>query len=362
MNQNQERVSSTQIFFMIILFEIGSTPLFMLGSKAKQDSWMAMSLGALAGFILLLLFLWIQSRSPRKNWMVILQQGFGRIAGIILGLLYCLYFSYESMRNVRDLGELGKLVILPNTPMFLTMLIFISMGAYAIYKGVNVMFYLAEVLLPFMMVLYAFLIAMLLVLGNVDFTKLMPVLEQGIMPVVQVALPDIVSFPFGQMLVFLMIWPLWNQNGVPVKTTLLGYISVSLFLIFMNILNMAILGPAIATTSQLPFLKSARTISHFIFIERLDLFVTILLFHGLLMKMTLFFFCAVHGVAQLTQRSPRIWVIPIGLIIYGASFIEKDYAQHFAIGLGPSLKVDILFQIAVPLLLLALLLIRRKQR
>lgn len=356
----QERISSVQIFLMVILFEIGSTPLFLLGGKAKQDSWISMSIGSLAGFLLLLVFLWIQQRSPRLSWMNILQRGFGRVAGTAIGVLYCIYFAYESMRNVRDLGELTKLVMLPETPIFLTMLIFVSIGGYAISKGVEIVFNLPELLLPFMMLLYALIIALLLIVGNVDFTKLQPVLEQGFLPVVQTALPDIVSFPFGQMLVFLMIWSLWNRNGVPVKSTLLGYFTVSLFLIFMNVLNMAILGPAIATTSQLPFLKSARTLSHFLFIERLDLIVTILLFYGLLMKMTLFFFCAVRGFAQLTQRSSKFWVIPLGLLIYASSFIEQDYAQHFAIGLGPSLKVDMLFQIAIPLLILSMLLIRKR--
>ncbi|WP_240472974.1 GerAB/ArcD/ProY family transporter [Paenibacillus sanguinis] len=362
MKEHQERISSVQIFFMVIFFEIGSTPLFLLGGKAKQDSWIAMSIGALAGFLLLLVFLWIQQRSPRSSWMNILQHGFGRIAGTAVGALYCLYFAYESMRNVRDLGELTKLAVLPHTPMYLTMLIFVSIGGYAISKGAEVVFNLPELLLPFVMLSYAVLIALLLTFGNVDFTNLQPVLEQGFLPVVQVALPDIVSFPFGQMLVFLMIWPLWNQRGVPVKSTLLGYFVVSLFLIFMNVLNMAILGPAIATTSQFPFLKSARTLSHFLFIERLDLIVTSLLFYGLLMKMTLFFFCAVRGMAQLTQRSDKLWVIPFALLIYAASFIERGYVQHFAIGLGPSLKVVTVFQIAIPLLILPILLIRRRIR
>lgn len=362
MEQQQERISSVQIFFMIILFEIGSTPLFLLGGRAKQDSWIAMCIGSLAGFLLLLVFLLIQQCSPRSSWISLLQRGFGRVAGIVAGVLYCLYFVYESMRNVRDLGELAKLVMLPETPMSLTMLIFVGIGAYAIFKGVGAVFNLPELLLPFMTLSYTVLIGLLLVLGDVDFLRLRPVLEEGLLPVIGVALPDIVSFPFGQMVVFLMVWSLWDQSGVPVKSTLLGYFTVSLFLIFMNILIMAILGPAIATTSQIPFLKSTRTLSHFLFIERLDLVVTILLFYGLLMKMTLFFFCAVRGVAQLTRLSGRIWVIPLGLLIYGASFLERNYTEHFSVAYAPSLRAFVFFQIIVPVLLLPLLFIRRRSQ
>lgn len=362
MKEHQEKISSVQIFFMVIIFEIGSTPLFLLGGKAKQDSWIAMCIGALAGLLLLLVFLRIQRCSPDLSWMSLLQQGFGRVAGTIIGILYCLYFAYESMRNVRDLGELAKLVMLPETPMFLTMLIFISTGGYAIYKGAQVVFNLPELLLPFIMLSYAIIIVLLLTLGTVDFTKLQPVLEEGFVSVARAALPDTLSFPFGQMLVFLMIWPMWNQSGVPVKSTLLGYFTVSLFLIFMNVLNMAILGPAIATTSQIPFLKSTRTLSHFLFIERLDVVVTTLLFYGLLMKMTLFFFCAVRSVAQLTHHSSRLWVIPVGLLIYGASFIEKNYTEHFTVAFAPSVRGFVLFQVVIPVLILPLLLIRNRSQ
>ncbi|ANS75902.1 hypothetical protein AWM70_15990 [Paenibacillus yonginensis] len=49
------------------------------------------------------------------------------------------------------------------------------------------------------------------------------------------------------------------------------------------------------------------------------------------------------------------------MLIFGASFIERGYAQHFAIGLGPSLKVDVVFQVVVPVLLICFLLIRGRR-
>lgn len=81
------------------------------------------------------------------------------------------------------------------------------------------------------------------------------------------------------------------------KNTLIAYITISLFLIFMNALNAAVLGPTVAGISQLPFLKTVRTLSNLQFVERLDILVTIQLFIGLLIKMMLFYFCAVKGSA-----------------------------------------------------------------
>ncbi|MNW59772.1 Spore germination protein [compost metagenome] len=126
----------------------------------------------------------------------------------------------------------------------------------------------------------------------------------------------------------------------------------------MNALNVAVLGPAIAGTSQLPFLKTVRTLSNLKFIERLDILVTIQLYIGLLVKMMLFYFCSVKAIAELTRKPAKWWVFPVGAAIYGASFLERDYTQHIAIGLGPSLKIDSVFQVAVPLLLAVSILLR----
>lgn len=359
---NKEQVSSLQIAFMIMLFEIGSTPLFLLGGKAKQDSWIAMCTGSAAGFLLLMLLMWIQHRSLGTDLIGILRYHFGKVPGAVIGGVYGLYFAYQSMRNVRDLGELTAITMLPRTPMAVTMLVFLLLALYAIWKGAEVVFRLPEVLLPVMLFFYLVLVLLLGIMGSIDFNRLAPVMEGGLMPVIKAALPDIVSFPFGQMIVFLMLWSLWEKPGVPVKYTINAYLLISLFLIFMNALNAAVLGPAIAGTSQLPFLKTVRTLSNLKFVERLDILVTIQLFLGLLIKMMLFYFCSVKAAAELTGRPAKWWVFPVGLVIYGSSFLERDYTQHIAVGLGPSLKLDPVFQVAIPLLLALSILVRSRIR
>lgn len=44
------------------------------------------------------------------------------------------------MRNVRDLGELTAMTMLPRTPMAITMLVFVLLALYAIWKGAEVVF------------------------------------------------------------------------------------------------------------------------------------------------------------------------------------------------------------------------------
>ncbi|GGA46381.1 GerAB/ArcD/ProY family transporter [Paenibacillus physcomitrellae] len=363
MKPQKEQITSLQITFMVTLFEIGSAPLFLLGSHAGQDAWMATAVGSLAGLPLLFLFFWIQSKAADRDWIGLLRSGFGPYIGSILGGTYSFYFAYQSMRNVRDLGELTKLILLPATPMFMTMLIFVMTGGYAVWKGIHVVFRLPEMLLPIVLFLYAMVIAVFFFLKVMDFNRLAPVMENGFWPIVQVAVPNLVSFPFGQTLVFLMFWSFWENKGIPVKQTLIGYLIVSLFLIFVNSVIVAVLSAPIASASEFPMLKAVHSLSSLRFVERLEILLSILLYVGLYMKMTVFFLCAARAMAFITKKTARFWTIPAGVVIFGASFIEQGYAQHFAIGLGPSLKVDVVFQVVVPMILICLLLLKgRKNR
>lgn len=171
-----------------------AAPLFLLGADAKQDSWLAMSAGAAAGFALLLLFMWLQQRLPEMELPEMLRFGFGRIAGTFFGIVYSCYFAYQSMRNLRDFGELTALIMLEATPISITMLVFVIIAGYAIWKGAEIIFRLPEILLPGLLFCYFLLIILFLLMGNVDIRRLTPVAENGLWPILQAALPEILSF------------------------------------------------------------------------------------------------------------------------------------------------------------------------
>ncbi|MCZ8512862.1 GerAB/ArcD/ProY family transporter [Paenibacillus filicis] len=348
---SEERISKHQLAMMIVLFEIGSTPLFMLGMKAKQDAWLAMSAAAIIGLLLLLLFLGLQKKERLLSLFGMLRKYFGRRFGSFLGWSYVVYFGYESMRNVRDFGELMNLSLLSETPKYAIMSIIVVISMYGLMKGLEVFFRLPEILVPLVFFSYAGLILLFAVAELVHFQRLSPVLEQGIGPVLQAAFPEIVSFPFGQMVIFLLFWRLVQESESIGKTTVCSYLSVAAFLIFMNALNLAVLGPALAGVSSFPFLQSVQLISVAEVFERMDVLMALLIFNGLLIKMMAFHLCAAMGIAELTSIPYQRWVIPVGLVIFATSFLEPSYTVHIWVGLVISVKIFTIFQIVIPVLL-----------
>ncbi|ULL14087.1 hypothetical protein DVH26_06295 [Paenibacillus sp. H1-7] len=354
----RQQISATQLTFVIILFEIGSTPLFFFGSKVGQDAWLAMLMGAVIGLLLLCLFLWIQSKEPERDLIQILNVYFGRFIGSIFGASYFVYFGYESMRNVRDFGELISVTILSQTPIVVIMLIVILIAAYGVYQGVEVFFRIAEILLPVILVSYGILFLLLFLGDLVHFERLGPVMENGLLPILKASFPDIVSFPFGQMIVFLMFWQMVREKKVVVKTSVLAYVLVAIFLVFVNILNLVILGPTLAGMAALPLLQASQLISVADVFERVDVFVTLLIYVGLFIKMSAFYYCAVQALSHLTGKRYKLWVLPTGAVIFAVALLEPNYTYHISLGLTTSLKVFPIFQIAIPLLLSAVMLIR----
>jgi len=192
-----EKIDKSQLASMIVLFEVGSSSLFQLGSEADRDSWIAVLTGAGVGVMLLGMFLFIWRRDPGKNLFGLLQTYFGKWAGTVLAAMYVLYFADESMRNVRDFGDLMILSVLPQTPIFVVMLVMVLLSAYAVFQGVEVLFRLAELFLPWVLLGYGLLLLLFFSSDLLNAQHLFPVLEHGFKPVWKAAFPAIAVFPFG---------------------------------------------------------------------------------------------------------------------------------------------------------------------
>jgi spore germination protein KB len=347
-----QQIGKNQLSILIIVFLLGSTPLFELGIKAKQDAWMAMTLAAFAGLLLTVMYIRVQKRSPESELAELYIMHFGKWIGGFVGILHALWFAYQSMRNVRDVGELTMMAMLSFTPKWIIMLFIMSAAAYTVSKGLEVFVRVVQLLFPIAALSYFFIILLLFIARLPSITQLLPMLEHGAMPVVKAAFPDLLSFPFGEMIIFFVFWKHVSEKKTIGRVSYWAYIGVSAFLILMNALTLCVLGPEIASLTALPLLEVVQLIRLANFLERLDVIVTLLLFIGLYVKMTALYMASVFTFNAVTGIAYRYLVMPIGLLIYAASFVERNNTVHIWVGLDITLKVAPLFQVVLPLLML----------
>jgi len=357
-----ERINTSQLGAMIVLFQIGSTTLFEPGIELRQDVWLVVLLSCLSGLLLLALYLTIQRRDPENNVFGMLIRYFGPWIGRVAVCFYIVFFAYESMRNVRDFGDLTNLTVLPRTPMQIVMLVFTLLSVYALFKGIEVFFRFAEFIVIAVIGFYALLVLLFILSGVVAVERMFPILSSGPLPIVtQVGLEG-VWFPFGQMFVFLTFWRFLQEKQRPAlrRASLRAYLISSTVILTMNVLILCALGPELTKVSTIPLLQATQLIQLADILERFDALVFLLLYVGIFVKATLWFLAAVLGLGELFRLHYRYFVLPVGGAIYAAALLPRSWQEHLATGelVAIQYKLNPIALGVVPILLLAVMLIK----
>ncbi len=353
-----EKISAGQLASIVILFQIGSSSLFLLASEAKHDAWISVAIAMVLGMgMLLFVTIPIQSRAPHSDLMEMLTRYFGKYLGFIVGLAYIGYFIYKSVRNVREFGDLVILYLLPGTPLDIVMIVLLAVGAYAIIQGIEVFFRVGQLMLPWLLLIYILLFGLMLISGLVDLKKLLPLFERGWIPVWKAAVPEVISFPFGEMIVFLIFWKHVVRFSDIKKFTLIPYTFSGLFIVLTNMLIIAVLGD-LSGAYVIPFMFGTSLIEIGGFLERMDPFVSLLLFGGVFFKQATYYLAAVLAAAELFKVTRHIVVVPVGAVIFVGAKMFKSYMEQIQLGFEHNLKFHFpIFQIVLPIILLLVMVI-----
>lgn len=358
-----EKISQSQLAALIIMFQIGSSPLFLLASQAGKDAWISVFVGMLCGLLLLMgVTLPIHRLEPDKSLAEILCKYFGKWFGSFFALAYIVYFSYKAVRNVREFGDLMSMYLLPTTPVSVIMLLFLLMAGYAVFHGIEVFVRITEIVLPCLILIYILLFTMIIGNGLVDITRIQPLFMNGIKPVLEAAIPEVISFPFGEMVLFLVFWRTVASSKRTTKVSIACYIFAGITITLSNMIIIASLGPLSAMT-VVPFMEIISLVRVADFIERLDPLVALLLFTGVFIKMTAYYFGAVLTLHELFKLDRRIGALIIGAVIFIGSLLFRSYMQQVTFGFDFNIKFHFhIFQIILPAVLLLMMVMRSNLR
>lgn len=359
----QARLSARQLFMLAILFEHGSAMVIPLGVDARQDVWIAILCGMVFGWMLFLVYYRLFTYYPAVPLTSYSQQIVGPFFGKGIALIYVLYFLYIAARVLRDFGELLLTFAYPETPLFILNAVMMITVMYAAYKGIEVLARTGE-LFFFSLYLTAFLgLALVVMAGLIDVHRLQPVLEEGWKRVFKVVFTQTLYVPFGEMVVFTMLFPYIHQ---PEKTKIVGWLAMFLSginLAVMMATNIAVLGADTVSRSTFPLLNTIREIRVANFLERLDVLFMIALVVGGFFKISLFFYAGVIGTADLFRvKEHQRLVYPLGLSVLLLSIaIASNFSEHIKEGLNiVTVYMHVPLQIVLPLLLLIVAAIRHR--
>jgi spore germination protein KB len=359
------KISAYQLFVLMVLFEVGSAVLIPLAIGAKQGAWLAILIGMIGGFFLLFVYYGLYQYYPDQPPTEYVRDIIGNFFGRILAFLYVLYFVYLAARVLRDFGETLLTVAYPNTPLFVANALFILVVVYTVQKGIEVLARTGELLFVLEVVLIVTFIILVIVSGLVHFSNLKPVLEAGWLEVMKTAFTETLYFPFGEIIVFLMIFPYVNQPE-KVKKMGLAALGVSgLFLAFTMALTISVLGVALTARAQYPLLLMIQSIEVAGFVERLDVYFLFKMMIGMFFKIGVFTYVAVTAAASVFNiKEPSRLSYPIGFVILLISIIiASSYAEHIKEGLDVvPLYVHLPFQVIIPIFLLIIAFFKNRKK
>lgn len=324
------KISTYQLFTLIVLFELSSAILIPLGLGAKQDAWLAILLGMAGGCFLFLIYYSLYQYYPRILPTEYMQKLIGRFFGRILGFLYIFFFLYLAARVLRDFGEMLLTVAYPSTPLFIVNAALIVVVVYTVKKGIEVLARTGELFIILVFLLAITSLVLIVFSGLIEITNLQPVMEVNITEMMTTVYSETLFMPFAEVLVFTMIFPYLDQPKKLKRTGLFALGLSGIALAATIAINISVLGVNTASRSQFPLLSTIQFIEIADFIERLDIYFMLALVIGGFFKISVFLYAASIGAANLfTIKNASQLTYPMGFIILILSVvIASSFPEH----------------------------------
>lgn len=349
------KISQYQLVTLLTGFMIGSSIILNPAVSAKQDCWLGFLLGWAGGYILIGIYTYIAILNPSKNLVKILKENFGNVFGSIISILYIWYFIHLAALVLRNFGEFIISVTFPETPILFDIVSLSVVILYAVKKGIEVLARYSEVYIGVLVLIL--LIIFFLVLHEFDWSNFKPVLSRGMSPVFKAGFSTL-SFPFGETVIFLMIFPYLNKQQNMFKINYISVTFVGVLLISSIIRNLLVLGTDMMMRDVFP--------SHMVISQihiNLDPFLDIIFVMGGIVKVGICLYAASVGIKEifnLEDYSP--FVIPITAFTISLSIWVYSNAIEmitWAVEIWPYYSIP--FQIVIPIVLLLVSYIKKKK-
>lgn len=357
------KISVRQFTVLVLLYTLGTTILIIpsiLASNAKQDTWIAGIIGVVAGILIVFLYYGLASRFPGKTFAEILELLLGKWLGKLVSILYfCTFVFLLCVFVLRDIGDFMVTVMLVETPIQAIHITFLLVVIFTVRHGLETFARAAELFLPWVIGLY--MILLLTIAPQIDMKYAQPVLEYGFKPILHAGV-SLFTFPFAEMIVFLMIIPYVNLQDRVRRGFITGITVGGVILILLSMISILVVGISETQESIYSSYDLAKQINLGGFFQRVEAMMGFIWFTTAFVKLTILMYVLCLGLAQTFElESYKILTLPLGLIMYVFSLnIFPNVA--FLIEFTETMQLYVLiYGFIFPLLLLLISYWRRKK-
>ncbi len=332
-------------------------------SGARQDAWLSLLTATLLGLVIAWLVVSLSQRFPGKTLCEYVEDVLGKVLGKIVCLSYIwLFFLYAGSGAVREFSYFLVSALMPETPMVVFSISVVTVAAYAVRNGLEVLCRFNWLFIP-----VTGLLVIVFMLSTLDMqpANLLPVFDTGfLLPVLKSSV--VPSMWLGEIVLLAMLIPYLNKPQGARRVAMLSVLLSGVLLTVSVLEAILIFGPNYTSNWVFPIYNVIRIISIANFLERLESVVVVFWVLGGIVKIGVFYYAAVLGSAQcLGLRDYRPLVLPVGVLL--VTFAKFLHGQNITDMLYYIVHVQVpfmllVFEVGLPLLLLSVALVRGKGR
>lgn len=360
---DQGKISASQ--FSLLLFTLVSSTAMLFvpavtAESAGRDGWISiLFLATIFGLMVAWVCTSLGQRFPHENIIEYSPKVFGPVLGHLINLTYIFFFIWTNAIIVGEFADFMIATFLPKTPRVVFAFIIVWLAAYAVRNGLEVISRLNQFLFPLLMISYLGLVVF--VLSDIELTNLVPILENGVKPIIRGSLPP--SAWRGEIVLMLMMLPNLSQLTKGRKASIYAVILIGIVLTLNTIATVGAFGAELSSHLTFPYFTLADYGQIAKVLERMEALVMLVWVAGLMLKIAIFYYCGVLALAQwFNLQNYKPLVTPVGIILIAWSSIIYENSRELVELISKTFPVyAFTFELLIPALLLAVAVIRKKK-
>lgn len=323
-----------------------------------QDAWISILAATAAGIALAFLLGSIASGNPGMPFPSLISKRFGRIAGVIAGLILTQYYISITAVILEELTNILTDQILPETPSSVMMILIMAVVCYAVHQGIEVIARITGVVTTITITVYS--LSFLMFSNLIDFHQFQPVMDHSFTKIAYGGL-----LPMGwisEIAIVLVLAPYLKNSRMAGKTAMWAALLSGLHLALTVALGIAVFGPNLPEQFRYPSFTMIEVLRLGTALERLDVIFVAFWISTIYIKLSLFLFGAFHCLTETLKVKPsRPLLLSLALFVVltaAISFTDQGTFDMQSQHVTPYELLSI--NVALPLLIWAGLWIRRK--
>lgn len=356
------KISSSQLTTLIITTILSTSILFVpsiTAHEAKEDGWISVLIGVVWGIGVVLIITALSKRFPKQTLIEYSCDIVGWWLGKFIAIIYIVILIISNIAVFKEFSALLNIMFLPKTPSFIISFLLVALGAFGVSKGLEVIARTNDFIFPIFII--SSLVIVLLVVNEMDYNLLLPILAKGFIPVLKGAITP--TTWFGETFLMIFFLPFLNNPNEGRKAGIIAVFVIALIQLLVLVSTLMVFGPEISANQSFAFLRLARYIGVAEFLSRVEPLIMLIWVTGITIKVCVFYYATVMAVTQFFGRKDyQPFILPFGVIfLILTSFLFKNSVEltDYLTKIWPFYEAYWIEGV-IPLLLLIIAVIRKK--